>query len=74
MLGRAVSDLREGEVYLVTTTDRYSLIGEYAGSERSGRTLVFVPGPLSPIRIPAEKVVEAERLTHVIRKEPVHGR
>jgi hypothetical protein len=47
-------------VYLVTTTDQYSVIGEYAG--REGNRLVFVTGPLAPVSIPRHKIADFTRM------------
>jgi len=58
----ARAELEERQVYLVTTTDHMSLIGEYAGVDERGR-LVFVPGPLAPLHVPPAKVVDFVRLS-----------
>ncbi len=62
MTARELDDeLEVDEVYLVTTLDG-SLIGSYAGVDEH-RRLVFVPGPLPPLAVPAASITEWERLS-----------
>jgi len=58
----AREELEVSEVYLVTTSDPMSLIGEYAGLDERHR-LVFVAGPYGPVHVPAQKIVDWERIT-----------
>lgn len=52
--------MKPHEVYLITFGEPgnlWSLVGEYAGDDAAGRC-VFICGPMAPVYIPRERIIE----------------